>query len=77
MIWRTPGEEFDRKCTAPTVKNGSSLGLLHPSASWETVCMMERFYYRDILEQNLQPSVNDFKLGQRCIFMHESDPKHT
>ena len=38
---------------------------------------MDRFYYRDILEQNLQPSINHFKLGQRCIFMHDNDPKHT
>ena len=39
--------------------------------------IMDRFYYREILEQNLQPSINHFKLGQRCIFMHENDPKHT
>ena len=38
---------------------------------------MDRFYYLDILEQNLQPSINDFKLGQRCIFMYDNDPKHT
>ena len=38
---------------------------------------MDRFYYRDILEQNLQPSINHFKLSQRCIFMHDNDPKHT
>ena len=38
---------------------------------------MDRFYYRDILQRNLQPSINDFKLGQRCIFMHDNDCKHT
>ena len=38
---------------------------------------MDRFYYRDILEQNLQPSINHFKLGQQCIFMHDNDPKRT
>ena len=38
--------------------------------------IMNRFYSRDILEQNLQPSINDFKLGQRCIFMHDNNPKH-
>ena len=39
--------------------------------------VMDRFYYRDILEENLQPSINHFKLGQRCIFMHDNDLKHT
>ena len=39
--------------------------------------IMNRFYYRDILEQNLQSSTNHFKLGQRCIFMGDNDPKHT
>ena len=53
------------------------LGLFHRSGSRKTVCIMDRFYYRDILEQNLQPSINRFKLGQRCIFMHDNDPKHT
>ena len=38
--------------------------------------IMDRFYYRGILGQNLQPSINHFKLGQRCIFMHDNDPKH-
>ena len=38
--------------------------------------IMDRFYYRDILEQNLQPSISHFKLVQQCIFMHDSDPKH-
>ena len=33
---------------------------------------MDRFYYRDILEQNLQPSINHFKRGQRCIFEHDN-----
>ena len=53
------------------------LELCHSSESWKTVCIINRFYYRDILEQNLQPSINDFKLGQRCISMHDSDHKHT
>ena len=70
MVWRTAREEFNPKCTIPTIKHGWGLGLFHPSKSWKTVCIMDRFYYRDILEQNLQPSINHFQLGQRCIFMH-------
>ena len=37
---------------------------------------MDRFYYRDTLEQNLQPLINHFKLGQQCIFMHDNESKH-
>ena len=53
------------------------LGLFHRSGNRKTVCIMDRFYYRNLSEQNLQPSINHFKLGQRCIFMHDNDPKHT
>ena len=52
------------------------LGLFHPSGSWKTVCIMDGFYYRDILEQDLQPSINHFKLDQRCTFMHGNAPEH-
>ena len=76
-IGRTPHEAFNRKCTTPTVKHGDDLGLFHPSESWKTVCIMDRFDYRDILEQNLQPSINDFKLNQRCIFMYDNGAKNT
>ena len=41
------------------------------------MCIMDKFYYRDILEQTPQPSTNHFKLGQRYIFKHDNDPKHT
>ena len=77
MILRTAREEFDLKYTIPTIKQGGNLGQFHPSGSWKTVCIMNRFYYRDILEQNLQPSINQFKRGQRCIFVHDNDLKHT
>ena len=39
--------------------------------------IMDRFYYRDILQQNLQSLINHFKLGHQFIFMHDNDPKHT
>ena len=39
MVWRTPCEEFDPKCTMPTTKHGDGLGLFHPSESWKTVCI--------------------------------------
>ena len=83
MVWRTAREEFDRKCTIPTVKHGGGSVMIWGcfiSQGVEKLCVldriMDRFYYRDILEQNLQLSINHFKLGQRCIFMHDNDRKH-
>ena len=84
MVWRTAREEFDPKCTIPTIKHGGGSVMVWGCFTHQRVgklCVldriMDRFYYRDILEQNLQPSINHFKLGQRCIFMHDNDPKHT
>ena len=84
MVWRTAREEFDPKCTFPTIKYGGGLVMVWGCFTSQRVgklCVldrvMDRFYYRDILEENLQPSINHFKLGQRYIFMHDNDPKHT
>ncbi|CAM4746608.1 unnamed protein product [Rotaria magnacalcarata] len=84
MVWRTRHEEFDPKCTVPTVKHGGGSVMIWVSFTRQGVgklCLldriMDRFYYRDILEQNLLPSINHLKLGQQCMFMHDNDPKHT
>ena len=39
--------------------------------------MMDRFYYRQILEENLLPSVQRLGLRTNFIFMNGNDPKHT
>ena len=39
MVWRTPNEEFNRKCTISKMEHGVGLGLFHPSGSWKTVCI--------------------------------------
>ena len=84
MVWRIPGEEFDPKCTILMVKHGGgsvTIGACFICQRVGKLCVldriMDRFYYRDILEQNFQPSINHFKLGQRCIFMDGNDSKHT
>ena len=38
---------------------------------------MDRFYYREILERNLLPSIANFDVSGGFIFMHDNDPKHT
>ena len=84
MISRTLREEFDSKYIIPTIKQGGGSVMIWGCFTCQGVGklyvldrIMDKFYYRDILEQNLYPSINDFKLGQRCIFMHDNDPKHT
>ena len=84
MVWRTPREEFDLKCTVPTVKRGGGSVMVWGCFTRRGVgklCVldriMDRFYYRDILEQNLLPSIDHFKFGQQYHFMHDNDPKHT
>ena len=38
---------------------------------------LDRIYYRQILEENLLPSVSKLGLGSNFTFMHDNDPKHT
>ena len=84
MVWRTPREEFDSKCTVSTVKHGGDSVMVWGCFTYQRVVklcvldrIMDRFYYRDILEQNLLPSIDHFKLGKQSHFTHDNDRKHT
>ena len=84
MVWRSRNEGFDPKCTVPTVKHGGGSvmlwGCFTKKAVGKLVILartMDRFYYRQILEANLLPSVQRLGLGTNFIFMHDNDPKHT
>ena len=84
MVWRTPDEDFDPKCTVPTVKHGGGSVMVWSCFTRRGVGklyvldrIMDRFYYRDILEQNIFPSIDHFKFGQQCHLMRDNDPKHT
>ena len=43
MVWKTPHEGFDLKCTIPMIKHGGDSfmvwGLFHSSKSWKAVCI--------------------------------------
>ena len=84
MVWRTPKEEFDPKCIVPTVKHGGSSvtvwGCFTRKGTGQLCILdrvMDRFYYHDILEQHLLPSIKKFKFDKEFVFMHDNDPKHT
>ena len=71
MVWRILHQQLDAKCTVPTVKHGDGSVMVWGCfirRGAGKVCVLSRivntFYYGDILEQNLQSSINHFKLGQ-------------
>ena len=60
MVWRTPREGFDPKCTALTVKHAGGSVMVWGCFTRRGVGklsvldrIMDKFYYRDILEQKL------------------------
>lgn len=84
MVWQTRDEEYDPKCTVPTVKHGGGSVIVWGCCTRNGVGelyilnrTMDRFYYRDILEQHLLSSITKFKFGGEFLFMHDNDPKHT
>ncbi|CAF1479687.1 unnamed protein product [Didymodactylos carnosus] len=84
MVWRSRKEEFDPKCTLPTVKYGGGSVMVWGCFTKKGVGklyildrIMDRFHYREILEKNLIPSIRQLSLGTNFTFMHDNDPKHT
>ena len=85
IVWRSRNKEFNPICTVPTVKHGAgsltvwACCFAHNGLDWLYVLdwIMDRFYYRDILEQNLLASMEKLDLQNKCVFMHNNDSKHT
>ena len=76
-------EEFDPKCTVPTVKHvGRDVkcwGCFLAAGVGTLVFIdgnMTGNIYRDILEKNLFESVKKLNLGNKWIFQQDDDPKH-
>ena len=83
MVWRTPKEELNPKCTVPTVKYGrgnvkcwdcfSSCGVgnlvfIDGNMTGEV--------YRDILQKNLFETIKKLNLGREWVMQQDNDPKH-
>ncbi|KAK6319897.1 hypothetical protein J4Q44_G00090040 [Coregonus suidteri] len=84
-VWRKKKDEYNPKNTIPTVKHGGGgniilwgcfsakgTGRLHRIEG-----RMDGAMYREILANNLLPSVRALKMGRGWVFQHDNDPKHT
>ena len=76
-IWKKPG-------TIPTVKHGGGSMMLWGCFSASETGRLVRIEaemngakYREILDENLLQSTQDFRLGRKLTFQQDNDPKHT
>ena len=85
MVWRrTPKETFDPQCIVPTVKHGRNSVTVCGCFTHRGIVKlhildrtMDRFYYSEISERNLLPSIANFGFSGDFTFMHDNDPNHT
>ena len=84
MMRRRQYEEIDSKCIVPTIKQGNSFVMCCGCFTKKGVgklCILDhamgRFYYWQILEENLLSSMEQLGLGTNFILICDNDPKHT
>uniref|UniRef100_A0AAY5KNT8 Transposase Tc1-like domain-containing protein n=1 Tax=Esox lucius TaxID=8010 RepID=A0AAY5KNT8_ESOLU len=83
-VWRKKKDEYNPKNTIPTVKHGGGNIILWGCFSTKGTGRLHhiegRMYgamYREILANNLLPSVRALKMGPGWVFQHDNNPKHT
>ncbi|KAK5866290.1 hypothetical protein PBY51_020492 [Eleginops maclovinus] len=83
-VWRTKKDEYNPKNAIPTVKHGGGNIILWGCFSAKGTGRLHRIegrmdgaMYREILANNLLPSVRALKMGRGWVFQHDNDPKHT
>ncbi len=83
-VWRKKKDEYHPKNTIPTLKHGGGNIMLSGCFSAKGTgwlhCIEGRMVgamYREILANNLLPSVRALTMGRGWVFQHDNDPKHT
>uniref|UniRef100_A0A8C6P5Q3 Transposase Tc1-like domain-containing protein n=1 Tax=Nothobranchius furzeri TaxID=105023 RepID=A0A8C6P5Q3_NOTFU len=83
-VWRKKNTELHPKNTIPTVKHGGGnimlWGCFSAKGTGRLIRVKDRMngaMYREILSQNLLPSVRALKMKRGWVFQHDNDPKHT
>ncbi|KAK6313993.1 hypothetical protein J4Q44_G00154520 [Coregonus suidteri] len=83
-VWRKKKDEYNPKNTIPTVNHGGGNIILWGYFSAKGTGRLHRIegrmdgaMYREILANNLLPSVRALKMGRGWVFQHDNDPKHT
>ena len=83
-VWRKRNAEYNPKNTIPTVKHGGGNFMLWGCFSAKGTGRLHHIegrmngaMYREILGDNLLPSVRALKMGCGWVFQHDNDPKHT
>ena len=84
QVWRKRNAEYNPKNTIPILKHGGGNLMLWRcfSAKWtgrlhRIEGRMNGAISREILGDNLLPSVRALKMGRGWVFQHDNDPKHT
>ena len=82
-VWRKRNAEYNPKNTIPTVKHGGGnlmlwgVSQLGGQDDFSIEGRINGAMYREILGDNLLPSVRAMKMGCGWVFQHDNDPKHT
>ena len=83
-VWRKKKDEYNPKNTIPTMKHGGGNIILWGCFSakgtgrlYHIEGRMDGAMYRQILANNLLPSVRALKMGRGWVLQHDNDQKHT
>ena len=76
-VWRKPGTILTMKHGGGSIKLGGCFSAAGTGRLVRIETKMNGVKYKEILDENLLQSAQDFRLGRRFTFQQDNDPKHT